>query len=136
LDHRFYEFAWQVPSGLKIAEGRGKWLLRRLLAEYVPPHLFERPKRGFSAPLDEWLRGPLRDWAESLLQPDTLSASGLLQTRRITAYWDDLLAGRAGYARIWPVIVFLAWQQCHLQSIPIAAPSTLTNRNVSLSAHE
>jgi asparagine synthase (glutamine-hydrolysing) len=115
LDHRFYEFAWQVPNHLKVAKGRGKWLLRRLLSDYVPNRLFDRPKRGFSAPLDDSLRGPLRDWAESLLQSDTLQASGLLQAQRVASYWDDLLARRAGHARIWPVLVFLAWQQHYLR---------------------
>jgi asparagine synthase (glutamine-hydrolysing) len=115
LDHRLYEFAWRVPRRLKVAKGCGKQLLRRLLSEHIPEALFDRPKRGFSAPLDDWLRGPLRDWAESLLQPDVLQATGLLQVEQVASYWDDLLAARAGHARIWPVLVFLAWQQTYLR---------------------
>ncbi len=111
LDHRVYEWAWRIPDGLKMSGGQGKVILRRVLDRFLPSSLINRPKRGFSAPLDGWLRGPLRDWAESLLEPSQLEASGLLRENVVHGYWNDLLLGRAGHARIWPLLVFLAWQQ-------------------------
>jgi asparagine synthase (glutamine-hydrolysing) len=118
LDPRVVEFAWRLPSSLKIRNGRGKWILRRILARYVPPQLTERPKAGFSIPLDTWLRGPLRDWAESLLDAGRLRSEGLLNPRPIRQMWRDLLAGsHAWQHHIWDVLMFQAWcsAQHHLQ---------------------
>ena len=88
-----------------------KRMLRALLTKYVPSELLQRGKRGFSAPLDRWLRGPLRDWAEGLLYRERESGTGLLNTRVVDSYWDDLVQDRAGHARIWPVLIFLAWHE-------------------------
>lgn len=110
LDRQVVEFAWSLPMRLKIRKGQGKWLLRRLLGRYVPRTLVERPKMGFGIPLDAWLRGPLRDWAESLLAEDRLRKEGYLDPAPIRAAWMAHLAGQASYGyRLWSVLMFQAW---------------------------
>jgi asparagine synthase (glutamine-hydrolysing) len=94
LDRRIYEYAWRLPSKFKIRDGKGKWLLRQVLKRHVPEELFERPKQGFSVPVGEWLRGPLKDWAEDLLSARKLENSGLLDASAIRTAWADHLAGR------------------------------------------
>jgi asparagine synthase (glutamine-hydrolysing) len=111
LDHRLVELAARLPMRMKIRRGQGKWTLRELLARRVPREMFERPKTGFSVPVGQWLRGPLRDWAESLLEHRALVDAGL-DASRIRASWREHLAGRAdaGLA-IWDVIAFRAWAE-------------------------
>jgi asparagine synthase (glutamine-hydrolysing) len=110
LDRDVIEFAWSLPMHMKIRNGRGKWLLRRLLDKYVPRELVERPKMGFGIPLDAWLRGPLRDWAEALLAEDRLRREGYLEPAPIRASWKAHLAGQASYGyRLWSVLMFQAW---------------------------
>jgi asparagine synthase (glutamine-hydrolysing) len=110
LDHRIVEFSWRVPRALKIRDGVGKWILRQVLYRHVPREIVDRPKMGFSVPIDRWLRGPLRAWGESLL-PDGRSDDGLLKTAAVTAAWNDLQKGRvpAG-AAMWAVLMFQAWK--------------------------
>jgi len=110
LDHRVLEWTWRQPQAFKIAEGRGKWLLRRLLARDVPATLFERPKMGFAVPIGEWLRGPLRPWAEALLDPDRLRRDGFLEPDLVQRVWGEHLVGRGGHEhRLWAVLMFGAW---------------------------
>ncbi len=110
LDRDVIEFAWSLPMHLKIRDGQGKWLLRRLLDRHVPRALLERPKMGFGIPLDAWLRGPLRDWAESLLAEDRLRREGFLNPVPVRAAWQAHLAGQASYGhRLWSVLMFQAW---------------------------
>src|SRR5206468_4351373 len=78
LDHRVVEFAWRLPLAMKTRKGTDKWLLRQVLYKYVPRTLIERPKKGFGVPIDQWLRGPLRDWAENLIAPARLRREGFL----------------------------------------------------------
>ena len=110
LDHAVMEFAWRLPLGLKVHGGRGKHLLRRLLDRYVPRALVDRPKMGFAVPLEHWLRGPLREWADALLAPERLAREGYFNPAVIRACWADHQAGR--YDRhflLWDVLMFQAW---------------------------
>jgi asparagine synthase (glutamine-hydrolysing) len=113
LDHRVLEFAWRLPLALKLRDGRGKLVLRRLLSRYVPEKLFERPKSGFGVPIYHWLRGPLRDWAESLLDEQRLEREGYLNPMPVRSVWQSLLTGRTeweyGGELIWSVLMFQAW---------------------------
>jgi asparagine synthase (glutamine-hydrolysing) len=110
LDHRVVEFAWHLPPELKLRHGTGKWLLRRVLARHVPPSLTARPKAGFALPLDSWLCGPLRDWAEALLDPSRLKGDAAIDPVPVRAAWRRHLAGRANEQhRLWAVLMLQAW---------------------------
>jgi asparagine synthase (glutamine-hydrolysing) len=110
LDHRVVEFAWRVPPDLKVRHGRGKWVLRQVLYRYVAAELVERPKRGFSVPLGAWLRGPLRDWAEALLEPGLLRAQGFFDPAAVLPLWQEHAAGARDWSRhLWSLLMFQAW---------------------------
>jgi asparagine synthase (glutamine-hydrolysing) len=110
LDHRLVEWAWRLPRPLRRRERQGKWILRQVLYRYVPRELVERPKSGFAVPIAEWLRGPLRDWAEDLLEPSSLRQEGYLDPEPIRKAWTDHLAGRRNEAaRLWTVLTFQSW---------------------------
>ncbi len=110
LDHRVVEFAWRLPGHLLIREGRGKWLLRRVLDRHVPAALIDRPKSGFSVPVDAWLRGPLKAWAGDLLSPDRLKRQGLVDPGPVAAAWGRHQAGRGAEAgRLWCVLMLSQW---------------------------
>ena len=110
LDRHVVEFAWQLPLGMKIRDGRGKWLLRKLLHKYVPAELVERPKTGFGVPIDSWLRGPLKDWAAALLDPARLAREGYLRAEPVTRLWREHLSGRRNHQHaLWNVIMFQSW---------------------------
>lgn len=112
LDHRVMEFAWRVPLSAKIRNGRGKHILREVLYRYVPRHLIDRPKAGFAIPIGDWLAGPLRDWAEALIDPAALTAQGILDPARVARTWERFLRGeKAMVPRIWCVLMFQAWLQ-------------------------
>jgi asparagine synthase (glutamine-hydrolysing) len=111
LDHRLVEFSWRLPRRFKLRDGIGKWILRQVLYRRIPEALVERPKMGFSIPIDRWLRGPLRKWADDLLSSEELERGGLLAAAPIVGAWRDLQAGRrhAG-AALWAVIMFQSWR--------------------------
>jgi asparagine synthase (glutamine-hydrolysing) len=124
LDHRVVEFAWQLPLSLKIREGQGKWLLRQVLYRYVPKALIDRPKTGFGVPIGAWLRGPLREWAESLLEERRLRDQGFLNPAPIRERWAQHLAREQNCEyELWDVLMFQSWLEHH-ESVLIPSSSS------------
>jgi len=130
LDHRVIEFAWRLPLSCKIRDGQGKWILRRVLDRYVPRSLVERRKQGFAVPIAAWLRGPLRGWAEELLEPRRLRAEGFFDPGPIRQKWTAHLAGGTSWDYdLWTVLMFQAWLEAAAAAPPVAA-----SRGAALSA--
>jgi asparagine synthase (glutamine-hydrolysing) len=118
LDHRLAEFAWRLPVQQKRRNGQGKWILRQVLDRYVPRSLIDRPKKGFSVPIDSWLRSPLREWAEELLSERVLREGGYFQPAVVRKRWRDHLEGKKDWHdALWNVLVFNSWVGS-LQAVP------------------
>jgi asparagine synthase (glutamine-hydrolysing) len=111
LDPRVIDLAWNLPLRQKVRDGQGKWLLRQLLYRHVPKVIVDRPKQGFGVPIEHWLRGPLRDWAEDLLSQTALAADGMLDPAPIRAMWQRHLSGRNVQHALWNVLMYQAWRR-------------------------
>lgn len=110
LDHRIVEYCWSLDPGLKIRNGERKWLLKYLLKRYAPASLTERPKKGFGVPIGSWLRGPLRDWAESLLSVRALERQEIFDSDAVQTIWHQHLSGRADVPHLlWRILMYQAW---------------------------
>jgi len=123
LDKRVVAFAWRLPLEWKVRQGVGKWILRQVLYRYVPQAMVDRPKRGFSVPLDQWLRGELRDWAESLLDASRLRQEGFLDPGPIHSRWEEHRSRKRNWAfELWDVLMFQSWLEHSRRAAPVAAP--------------
>lgn len=112
LDHNVYDFARRLPAHYLVRDGQGKWLLRQLLYRHVPCELIERPKKGFSVPLAQWLRGPLREWAHALLEPSRLRRDGLFHEAPVQRKWQEHLSGRRDWStHLWSILMVQAWME-------------------------
>jgi asparagine synthase (glutamine-hydrolysing) len=112
LDHRVVELSWRLPRHLKLRSGKGKWLLRQIAQRHIPKSMLARPKMGFGVPIDQWLRGPLKEWAEDLLDPSTLNDGGLLEWGPIVQKWIEHKSGARNWHHfVWNVLMFEAWRR-------------------------
>jgi asparagine synthase (glutamine-hydrolysing) len=110
LDHRVVEFAWRLPLSLKLRGAESKWVLRQVLYRHVPRSLIERPKMGFGIPIDAWLRGPLRDWAEALIDERRLACEGYFRPEPIREAWKAHLSGQVNLQyHLWAILMFQSW---------------------------
>ena len=112
LDPRVIRYAWSLPRDFKVRSGKTKWALRQVLYRHVPSTLIDHPKKGFAVPIEEWLRGPLRDWAESLLDDALIRKQGVLEPEFVSEAWDNYLTGdNDATSQIWNMLMFQAWSQ-------------------------
>jgi len=110
LDHRVLEFAWGMNENMKIRNKSGKWILKEILKKHIPPELTNRPKMGFGIPIDSWLRGPLRTWAEDLLNYNSIREQGYLNADMVKHKWEEHISGKRNWQyHLWDVLMFQSW---------------------------
>ena len=127
LDHRLVEFSWRLPDDLKLRGRTTKWLLRAILDRYVPRSLIERPKMGFTVPIDKWLRGPLKEWAADMLAGSAFQRLFPVDPATIRRLWDEYIAERGPAANeIWALVMLSAWAES-------ATLNTLTSKHLDTS---
>lgn len=123
LDYRVVELSWRTPVSMKLRDGVGKWLLRQVAYRYVPRELLERPKKGFSVPVDVWICGPLRDWAEALLDAGRLRSEGIFDPEPVRKIWSDHLSGvRNSNSLLWDILMYQAWQEAQHSEPDLPSP--------------
>jgi asparagine synthase (glutamine-hydrolysing) len=132
LDHRVVELSWRLPQRLKLRGGKGKWVLRQIAYKYLPKNLLERPKMGFGVPIDQWLRGPLKEWAEDLFNTSPMRSDGLLRPEPIAAKWIEHLTGTRNWQHfLWNVLMFEAWRLKNQRASIGHAPPARENPNLA-----
>jgi len=110
LDQNIIEFAWNLPESMKIGRGEGKLILKKILDKHIPSELFNRPKQGFALPIEQWLRGPLVDWAESLIDKSRLDSESYFDSDVVHRKWSEHKSGKRNWqTEIWNVLMFQAW---------------------------
>jgi len=110
LDHKLIEYVWRIPQSYKLRNGHGKWILKKILGQYVPNNLIDRPKMGFGVPIENWLRGPIKDWAENLLNEKKLKQDGIFNSKIIRDKWQDHLSGKKNWHHdLWNILMFQSW---------------------------
>ena len=112
LTHKMVELSWQIPTTMKFENNsdRGKLILRKLLERYIPKNMIDRPKQGFGLPLNSWLRGPLRDWVESIFEKNKIEESGL-NNSLVRKIWKQQLDGKNRQEKIWSIIMYMQWHK-------------------------
>lgn len=125
LDRRIIEFAWSLPLSFKQRRGHGKWLLRQMVYQYVPQSLLERPKQGFAAPVEEWIRGELRPWAEELLAETSLRQNGVFYERKVRQKWTEHVSRKRNWGRpLWNVLMLQSWLEAQRTQTTTIAPDS------------
>jgi asparagine synthase (glutamine-hydrolysing) len=110
LDHRVVEYAWNLPIEMKIKNNTGKWGLRKILSKYVPTEITDRPKTGFAVPIGVWLRGPLKEWAEDLINEEKLIRQGYINHKKVRNIWEMHQSRSYDYtSQIWSILMFQCW---------------------------
>ncbi len=121
LDPRVVEFAWRLPLRMKVRDGATKWMLRQVLYKHVPRKLVDRPKSGFAVPIAEWLRAPLREWANELLSEARMEKEGFFETRPVQRLWKLHLSGKSDFSgELWSLLMFQAWLEIESRERPMS----------------